>query len=76
MFQIFSDLLRLEGTWGNYELKPNSFAVLSDKVQTLTSKVLQTPPFTGKIFSVQECWLKAAVVYIPEASPYVSKAQS
>lgn len=73
MFQMFSDLLQFEGTWDNYELKPNSFTVLSDgKMQATTSKVLQTPPFSGKIFSVQECSLKA-VVYIPEAGLHVSK---
>lgn len=51
--------------------------MLSDgKMQALTSKGLQTPPFTGKIFSLQECSLKAIVVYIPEASLYVSEPQS
>lgn len=72
MFQMFSDLLWLEDAWD--ELKPNSFTVLSDgKMQALASKVLQTPPFTGKIFSVQEGSLKAIVVYIPKSSLYIPK---
>lgn len=71
---MFSDLLQLQGTWNNYKVKPKNLTLLSDeKMQALTSKVLQTPPSTGKIFSVQEYSLKAIVANIPETSLSASK---
>lgn len=73
MFQIFSDLLQPEGTWGKYELNLNSFTVWNDeKSQALASKGLENPPLPGKIFS--RVFSDVIVVYTSVANIYAFQA--